>query len=76
MCNTITKNISLFWISQFISWPSVSICVPTAKEIIVAQVQSLVSKNRLLNRLKVGVTGLLSKRKISMSILAVYQKSQ
>jgi hypothetical protein len=76
MCNTITKNISPFWIYWSISRLSVSICLPISKEITAAQVQSLASKNKLLNCIKVGVTGLLSKIKISMSIYAVYQKSQ
>ena len=76
MCNTIPENISPFWIAQFICRPRDSISGPIAKEIIAAQAQSLASKKRLLNRLKVGAIRLLLTRKIGMYIFAVYQKSQ
>jgi len=76
MCNTITENISLFWVAQFISRSRGSICELIAKEIITAQVQSLAGKNRPLNRLKVGAIRLLLIRENGMSIFAVYQKSQ
>ena len=76
MCNTSTKNISPFWIAQFISRLRDSIGGQIAKGIIAAQLQSLATKSRLPNRLKVEVIGLLSLSKLGISIVAVYQKPQ
>ena len=55
MCKKTSKNINPFWIAQFISGSHDSIGVEISKEIIGAQVQTLINKNRLVNRLKVGV---------------------
>ena len=76
MCNTSTENISPLWIAQFISRLRDSIGGQIAKEIIAAQLQSLATKSRLLNRLKVEVIGLLSLSKVGISIVTVYQKSK
>ena len=76
MCNTSTENISPLWIAQFISRLRDSIGGQIAEEIIAAQLQSLATKSRLLNRLKVEVIGLLSLSKVGISIVTVYQKSK
>lgn len=76
MCNTSTENISPLWIAQFISRLRDSIGGQIAKEIIAAQLQSIATKSRLLNCLKVEVIGLLSLSKLGISIATVYQKSQ
>lgn len=76
MCNTSTENISPFWIAQFISRLGDSIGGQIAKEIITAQLQSLATKSRLLNRLKVEIIGLLSLSKLGISVVAAYQKPQ
>jgi len=75
MCNTSTENISPLWIAPFISRLRDSIGGQIAKEIIAAQLQSIATKIRLLNRLKVEVIGLLSLSKLGISIATVYQKS-
>ena len=76
MCNTSTENICPSWIAQFISRLRDSIGGQIVKEIIAAQLQSLATKSRLPNRLKVEVIGLLSLSKLGISIVAVYQKPQ
>jgi hypothetical protein len=76
MCSTSTENVSLFWIAQFISRLRDAIGGQIAKEIIVAQLQSLATKSRLLNRIKVEVIRLLSLSKLEISIVTVYQKPQ
>jgi hypothetical protein len=75
MCNTSTENISPLWIAQFISRLRDPIGGQIAKEIIAAQLQSIATKIRLLNRLKVEVIGFLSLSKLGISIATVYQKS-
>jgi len=76
MCSTSTENVSLFWIAQFISRLRDAKGGQIAKEIIVAQLQSLATKSRLLNRIKVEVIRLLSLSKLEISIVTVYQKPQ
>jgi hypothetical protein len=76
MCSTSTENVSLFWIAQFISRLRDAIGGQIAKEIIVAQLQSLATKSRLFNRIKVEVIRLLSLSKLEISIVTVYQKAQ
>ena len=76
MCNTTTKNISSFWIAQFMSSSYNSIGGQFSKEIIGVQVQQLINKNRIVDRLKIEVIGLLSPSKLGTSIVTVYWKPQ
>lgn len=76
MCNIITENIRPFGRAVLVSHSYDSIGGQIAPEIIRIQVKQLMNKNRLLDRLKVELIGLLSPSKLGTSIVTVYWNPQ
>ena len=76
MCNIITENIHPFGRALLVSRSRDSIGEEIASEIIGVQVKQLINKNRLVDRLKIEVIGLLSTSKLGTSIVTIYWKPQ
>ena len=76
MCNIITENSHPFGIVQSISRSHNLIGRQLPPEIILAQVLSLASRNRLVSHLKGLVMRLLGLSKLCNFIIAIYEKSQ
>ena len=76
MCNIITENSRPFGIVRSISRSHDLIGGQIPPEIILAQVLSLASRNRLVSHLKVVVIGLLGLSKLCNLIIAIYEKPQ
>lgn len=76
MCNIITENIHHFERALLVSRSRDSIGGQIAPEIIGVQVKQLINKNRLVDRLKIEVIGLLSPSKLGTSIVTIYWKLQ